>query len=410
MMKRILVLITITITAFVGFVFYTTPQKPAKDTVPQSEPKAPTLPTEYIELLSDYEDYINESLKLTGVPGAAIAIIHDSTIIYLKGFGVRNVDTQEPVDAHTVFRLASVSKPVTSVLMGTMMEEGILNWDDPIVKYLPNFELDSATFTNQLTIRHVLSHTTGLPYHTYTNLIEEGTQHDELIAELKNVKLIGEPGRIYSYQNVAYSLLGDVVQSATGHTFETEIKARLFGPLRMTNASVSYEELINNPNFAQPHLLRGRNWKTIPISPTYYNTAPAGGINASITDMAKLMVALLGNRESVITPETIDQLFNQEVRATAKNRNFNRWSRIKKSYYGLGWRVLTFKNDTLAYHGGYVNGYRSEIAVHPTKKIAICVLANGPSGFSDHAIPAFFNTYDKHFKTIIKQPAQVASP
>ncbi|MFZ1808855.1 MAG: serine hydrolase domain-containing protein [Cyclobacteriaceae bacterium] len=408
MMKRILVLITITITAFVGFVFYTTPEKPSKKTVVTKEPQAPPLPAEYIELLSDYEDYINESLKLTGVPGAAIAIIHDSTIIYLKGFGVRSVDTQEPVDVHTAFRLASVSKPVTSALMGTMVEDGILNWDDPIIKYLPDFELDSATFTNQLTIRHVLSHTTGLPYHTYTNLIEEGTAHNELIAELKNVKLIGEPGKIYSYQNVAYSLLDDVVQSATGQSFETEIKARLFGPLRMANASVSYEELLSNSNFAQPHLLRGRKWKPIPISPTYYNTAPAGGINASITDMAKLMVALLGSRENVIAPETINQLFNQEVRATAKNRNFNRWSRIKRSYYGLGWRVLTFKSDTLAYHGGYVNGYRSEIAVHPTKKIAICVLANGPSGFSDHAIPAFFNTYDKYFNVKVKQPSQVA--
>ncbi|MEQ9414410.1 MAG: serine hydrolase domain-containing protein [Cyclobacteriaceae bacterium] len=408
MMKRILVLITITITAFVGFVFYTTPEKPSKKTVVPKEPQAPPLPPEYIELLSDYEEYINESLKLTGVPGAAIAIIHDSTIIYLKGFGVRNVDTQEPVDTHTVFRLASVSKPVTSVLLGTMMEEGILNWDDPIIKYLPHFELNSEAYTQQLTIRHVLSHTSGLPYHTYTNLIEEGTAHNDLIGELKNVKLIGEPGKVYSYQNVAYSLLDDVVHSATGQSFETEIKARLFGPLRMANASVSYEELLNSPNFAQPHLLRGRKWKTIPVSPTYYNTAPAGGINASITDMAKLMVALLGNKESVVTQKTIDQLFNQEVRATAKNRNFNRWSRIKRSYYGLGWRVLTFKNDTLAYHGGYVNGYRSEIAVHPTKKIAICVLANGPSGFSDHAIPAFFNTYDKHLKKIIKQPAEIA--
>ncbi|MEP2668172.1 MAG: serine hydrolase domain-containing protein [Cyclobacteriaceae bacterium] len=410
MMKRILVLITITITAFVGFVFYTTPEKSSKETATNKAPQAPPLPAEYVELLGDYEDYINESLKLTGVPGAAIAIVHDSTIIYLKGFGVRNTDTQEPVDTHTVFRLASVSKSVSSVLMGTMMEDGIINWDDPVVKYLPDFELDSAEFTQQLTLRNVLSHTTGLPYHTYTNLIEEGKSHDDLIAELKNVKLIGEPGKIYSYQNVAYSLLDDVVKSSTGQPFETEIKARLFGPLHMANASMSYQELIDNPNYAQPHLLRGRKWKPIPISPTYYNTAPAGGINASITDMAKLMVALLGHRENVISQETVDQLFNQEIRATAKNRNFNRWSRIKRSYYGLGWRVLTFKSDTLAYHGGYVNGYRSEIAVHPTKKIAICVLANGPSGFSDHAIPAFFNTYDKHLKVQPKQPEPVAAP
>ena len=409
-MKRILLLVTITITTLVGFVFYTTPEKPSKKSVAKKETKETSLPTPFVELLDDYEDYINESLKLTSTPGAAIAIIYDSTIIYLKGFGVKNVDTQEPVDVHTVFRLASVSKSVTSVLLGTMVEDGILKWDDPIVKYLPHFELKSPTYTKALTIRHVLSHTTGLPYHTYTNLIEEDTPHDELIAELKNVDLIGEPGKIYSYQNVAYSLVADVVKSATGHSFENELKTRLFGPLHMANASVSYEELLASPNFAQPHLMRGHQWKTIPISPTYYNTAPAGGINASITDMAKLMVALLGNRENVITQKTIDQLFTPEVRATAKNRNFNKWNRVKKSFYGLGWRVLTFKNDTLAYHGGYVNGYRSEIAVHPKKKIAICVLANGPGDFSDHAIPAFFNTYDKYFKTIIKQPTPIALP
>ncbi len=409
-MKRILILITITTTALIGFVFYTTPKSAEPKSITSTTVESEALPTPYDELLGDYEDYITESLKLTGTPGAAIAIIQDSTIIYLKAFGVKNVDTQEAVDTHTAFRLASVSKPMTAVLMGTMVEDGVLNWDDEIVKYLPNFELKSPEYTKQLTLRHVLSQSTGLPYHTYTNLIEEGRTHDDLVLELKNVDLISAPGKVYSYQNVAYSIVDDVVKSATGNTFENEIKARLFGPLHMANASVSYEDFIDNPNIAQPHLLRGGKWKTIPVSPTYYNTAPAGGINASITDMAKFLVALLGHRENAISQTTINQLFAPEVRATAKNRNFNRWSRIKKSYYGLGWRILNFKEDTLAYHGGYVNGYRSEIAVHPTKKIAICVLANGPGGFSDHAIPAFFNTFDKYFKTVTKQPEPAIAP
>jgi beta-lactamase class C len=209
--------------------------------------------------------------------------------------------------------------------------------------------------------------------------------------------MINAPGKVYSYQNVAYSLMGDVIMGATGNTFAEEMKARVFGPLYMANASVSYEAIIQNSNVAQPHLYRGRKWKPIPISETYYNTVPAGGINASITDMAKLMVALLGNKESILPESTVDQLFEPEIRATAKNRNFNRWSRIKRAYYGIGWRILQFKNDTIAYHGGYVNGYRSEIAINPKRKIAICILANGPGGFADHAVPAFFNTYDKYF-------------
>ncbi len=396
-MKRLIAILTLTITAFIGFIFYTTPspkvnevpERQVADTTPQSTP--------YDDLLSAYEDYINESLKLTGTPGAAIAIIQDSAIIYLKGFGVRSVDTREPVNTHTVFRLASVSKCLTSILTGVMVADSVFSWDDKVVEYVPDFELKSSDYTQMLSIRNVLSHTTGLPYHTYTNLIEEGKTFQELRAELKNVDMINAPGKVYSYQNVAYSLISDVIEAATGNSYADEMKARVFGPLHMANASVSYEAMIQNPNKAQPHLYRGRKWKTIPISDTYYNTAPAGGINASITDMAKLMVALLGNKQSILVPEIVDQLFEPEIRATAKNRNFNRWSRIKRSYYGLGWRVLHFKNDTIAYHGGYVNGYRSEIAIQPNRKIAICVLANGPGGFSDHAIPAFLNTYDKYF-------------
>lgn len=408
MMKRLAIIFTITITALIGFVFYTTPKNiNSKVKIKKTSPAI--IPSPFEALLNEYEEYINESMKLTGTPGAAIAIVYDSTIIYLKGFGVKSVDTNDSIDAHTTFRLASVSKCLTAILMGTMVEDSLLSWDDPVIKFLPEFELKTPAQTSLLTIRHVMSHTTGLPYHTYTNLIEEGTPHDVLLQELKNVELIAEPGKVYSYQNVAYSMVEDVVKAATGNSFDSELKARLFGPLRMTNASVSYEDLIHNTNIAKPHLYRGRKWATIPISPTYYNTAPAGGINASITDMAKLIVAIMGNRENIITRKAINQLFEPQVRATAKNRNFNRWSHVKKSYYGLGWRILNFKNDTLAYHGGYVNGYRSEIAIHPEKKIAICVLANGPGGFSDNAIPAFFNTYDKYFIKEVK-PRLIAAP
>jgi len=409
-MSRLFIIAIIAITAFVGFIFYTTPETPVEEEVQERIVESAVVVTPFDELLREYEAYISESLELSGTPGAAVAIVADSTIIYLRGFGVRNVNTHEPIDTHTVFRLASVSKCLTSVLIGTMVEDGVFSWDDSVTRFIPDFELKSREHTNQLTLRHVLSHTTGLPYHTYTNLIEEGWDHKALIHELKNVDMIGEPGRVYSYQNVVYSIVDDMVASATGNSFANEMKSRVFGPLHMANASLSYEEIISNSNVAQPHLFRGRQWKPIPISSTYYNTAPAGGVNASITDMAKWMVAVLGNKEDVIKKETISQLFEPEVRATAKNRNFNRWSRVKRSYYGLGWRVLNFKNDTIAYHGGYVNGYRSEVAIHPKKRIAICVLANGPSGFSDQALPAFFKIYEKYITENEKAPELIAAP
>ena len=405
-MKRLLLAILTTTFILIGFVFYTTPE-----TTPVSkkiEASTPAPPTPFDGVLREYETYINEALQRTGTPGAAVAIVMDSTIIYLKGFGVKNMETQKPVDVHTVFRLGSVSKPVAATLVGILAEKDILDLEDTVTHFLPDFTLSLPTYSNELKLKHVLSQSTGFPYHAYTNLIEEAWTLPTMVNELKTVQLIAKPGQVYSYQNVAYSLIDPIVAAASGHTFEDEIRSKLFGPLFMTDASVTYEALMKNENIAQPHLFRGKQWKPIPISETYYNAAPAGGINASITDMAKWMTAMLGYRPEVISPATTAEFFEPQVRATAKNRNFNRWSRIRKSYYGLGWRIINFKNDTLAYHGGYVNGFRSEVAIHPTRKIAICVLANGPSSFSDLAIPSFFIIYDKYIRPPMDQDVLAA--
>lgn len=405
-MKRLIVILLISVTAFLVFIYYTTPDTPIINEAVAERNTASATPFDAV--VSEYEQYIKESLALTGTPGAAVAIVKDSLIVFLKGFGVRNVEKQDSVDAHTIFRLASVSKPVSATLAGILVEDSILHWQDPVTKYIAGFDLSPAEFTDALQLRHVLSQSTGFPYHTYTNLIEDGRTLADMLNELHQVELIAQPGKVYSYQNVAYSILDSMVSKATNSTFEQAMKAHVFGPLFMADASLTYDDIISRTNVAQPHLYRGRQWKPIPISDTYYNAAPAGGINASITDMAKWMVAMLGYRSDVISPGTIEQLYSPHVKATAKNRNFNRWSRIKRSYYGLGWRVIQFQEDTLAYHGGYVNGYRSEVAIHPSKKIAICVLANGPSGFSDYALPSFFRIYDKHMKTLIDSVSVIA--
>lgn len=347
-------------------------------------------------MLDEYEAFVKESMEATGVPGVAVAIVKDSSIIYLKGFGVRDVQTNDPVDLHTVFRLASVSKCFSSLLTATLLEDSLLSLNDPVIKYLPGFSLHNADQTEKLTVQHVLSHSTGLPYHAYTNLIEEGYGLREMLAQLKEVALISPSGAVYAYQNVAYSLIGEVIEAATGKTFEEQMRARVFYPLGMVDASLTYHDIEDNKNVAQPHLRRGRKWRRIPISDKYYNVAPAGGINASISDMAKWMQAMLGNRQAVVSDVALATLFEPRVRAGAKNRNFNQWSRIRKSYYGLGWRILHFQQDTLAYHGGYVNGYRSEVVIHPKERLAICILANGPTRFSDLAIPSFFKVYDKY--------------
>jgi beta-lactamase class C len=364
------------------------PQAPKKEAL--KKPVNPFLQ----KLLKDYQTQIVALSNESHTPGAAIAIVYDSTIVYLKGFGVKSALGSDSVDVNTVFRIASVSKCFASFLTGILVADTLLFWNDSIVNYLPKFALKSPEETKKLTIRHVLSHTTGLPYHTYTNMVEEGTSLDSMLSWLKNINLASGVGQSYSYQNVAYSIIGEVISAKTGISYDTQMMKRVFIPLKMKTASMDYATIIQNDNVAKPHKLKRGKWTPATITDTYYNVAPAGGVNASISDLAQWMIALLGNRQDVISKETLNQLYTPLIKAPSKNRNYGRLHRLNNSYYGLGWRVLHYPNDTLIYHGGYVNGYRSEVAVNPKSKIAVCILANAPGELADNGIPLFFNLFE----------------
>jgi beta-lactamase class C len=352
------------------------------------------LPNPYVEkLLADYESEMVDLMNKTKNPGLAIAIVQDSTILYMRGFGTREVGTTDSVNTHTVFRLASVSKCFAPVLTGLLVEDNLLRWDDQVVRHFPDFQLKSHEKTQALKITHVLSHTTGLPYHTYTTLVEDGLELTAMLAELKNVNLIAEPGDMYSYQNVAYSIISEVIKGASGKSYESLMEDKVFKRLDMKDASISYEAIMANDNVARPHLLWRKGWKAIKISDTYYNVAPAGGVNASISDMAQWLKAMLSTNEKFIQKKTLDKIFTPVVKAKTKNRYFRKWIGKSDSHYALGWRVLNFKNDTLLYHGGYVAGYRSEVALDRRSNIGICVLSNGPGRLVDNSVPMFFNLF-----------------
>lgn len=347
------------------------------------------------QVLTEYESFITRAVNNGLAPGAAVAIIKDSSIVYLKGFGLRDTHKQDSIDIYSVFRIASVSKCFASALTGVLVDDQKLSWDDPLIKYLPDFKLKEEEHTQCLTIRNVLSHTTGLPYHAFTDRVDEGANFDTLVYHLRDLNLIAKPGKLYSYQNVGYSLISKAIESATGKSYEENLAEKIFIPLHMQTASSSFASIILNNNVAKPHRY-GRGWVPMAISHTYYNVAPAGGVNASISDMARWLLALTNDSPGFLTKETSNEIFKPVVRATARNHNFWRWKRPKSSYYGLGWRVLNFKDDTLAYHGGFVNGYRSEVAIHRKNNIAICVLVNAAGNLADISIPKFFELYSKH--------------
>lgn len=370
------------------------PPVPVEAPLVTPEPIEAALPNPYVEkLLAEYQIELAELIESTHTPGLAVAIVQDSTILLLKPFGVREAGTADSVDANTVFRLASVSKTFAPLLTGLLVEEGILSWNDRVIDHLPEFSLKTREATDSLLLTHVLSHTTGLPYHTYTTLVEDGKPLEEMLAALEDIDLIAAPGELYSYQNVAYSLIGAAIERATGKSYQTQMQERVFNRLGMRDASMDYESIAENPNVAQPHLQWGRGWRKTKISDTYYNVGPAGGVNASIADMAEVLKALLGAKHDFISEATLDRIYTPMIKARTKNRYFRKWIGPSDSHYALGWRVLQFANDTLLYHGGFVRGYRSEIALDRRGRIGICVLSNGAGRAVDNAVPMFFNMY-----------------
>jgi len=212
----------------------------------QEKPKIPS----YIKA---FEDTLKSRLAEEKIPGAALAIVRDSAVIYMQTFGYANSDSNTVIDSSTAFRLASLSKGFAGVLSGILVDEGLLEWNDPVIKHYPDFSLKDSAQATRVQVRHLLSHSSGLPYHAYTNLIEDGLSLEDIIPRLAKLDLIAAEGEVYAYQNAAFAIIEKVIESAADTTFSVVLENKIFKTAGMQNASSSYTGLVESGNFARPH-------------------------------------------------------------------------------------------------------------------------------------------------------------
>ena len=172
------------------------------------------------------------------VPALSMAIVHDGQVLSMRGYGITDTEAAEPVGAHTVFRLASLSKGFAGTMAGLLVSEGALRWDSRVKHFLPDFRLHDPQAAQAVTVADLLSHRVGLPHHTYDRAIEANADYRDLVHRLYETPLRCDPGECYTYQNVAFSLIGDVVFAATGTFYSQAVERRLFGPLGMHDASL----------------------------------------------------------------------------------------------------------------------------------------------------------------------------
>ena len=322
------------------------------------------------------------------VPGLAMAIVHKGRVISMRGYGITDVRAAEPVDGHTVFRLASLSKGFAGTLAGILVNDGVIRWDSRVSQYKPDFRLAEAGGGQGVTVADVLSHRMGLSHNAFDRDLEAYVDYPTLTRRLANAPLKCAPGTCYAYQNVAFSLIGDVVFAATGAFYGQEVQRRIFKPLGMNDASVGLEGIQASARWARPHVHGRGGWVSVTPKSTYYQVLPAAGVNASASDMAQWLIAQTGYRPDVLPAPLLETLHRPLVDTPAETRaSAWRRERLGSAGYGLGWRAYNYAGNELVFHGGAVQGYRGAVAMLPDRDFGIALMWNSESSLPSALVP-----------------------
>ena len=349
------------------------------------------------QLVAEFDRYFVKQMQAQKIPGAAYAIVQGDQILKIRPYGVRKQRSSAKINAHTSFRLASVSKTFAAGLAAIQQQKGVFTWTDPVHLYVPGLQFKSAEHQHHLQIHHLLSHTTGLVPNAYDNLIEANQTIDKILPQFSQLEPLCAPGQCYGYQNVAFSLIQQVLEQSSGKDYQSLMQEEIFIPLQMSDASLGREAFINSANHATGHLKLKRGWHPKPPTQAYYNFLAAAGMNASISDMAQWLRAQLGHYPNTLPKEVLEVLTTPHIEAK-RDLSRKQWRNyLDKAEYGLGWRLYEFNQEPLAYHGGWVAGFRADIAYSKERQIGIVVLLNAES----HVI----NLVTTHFwKLVTAQP------
>ncbi len=322
---------------------------------------------------------MEKSLKAWQVPGASLAIVRGDEVIYLKGYGVKDLNTRQPVTSDTIFAIGSTTKAFVTTAMAILVDEGKMNWDDPVHKHVPWFRLSDTLANENVTMRDIVCHRTGL---SRNDLLWYASPwgREEIIRKIGFVKLNRPFRSLYQYQNIMFLTAGYAVGLISNSSWEEFTQKRIFDPLGMKSANFSTTVAEKASDHATPH---GKNkeekvevipWRNID------NVGPAGSINASARDLSQWVRFQLnggvfeGKRlvsaENLTETHTPQMVVRLEGQTKAMNPETNLMS------YGLGWMIQDYRGRLIVSHGGAIDGFRARVHLLPQAKMGLVILAN----------------------------------
>lgn len=322
------------------------------------------------------DQLVTDELARTGVPGAAVAVVHGDQVVYAKGYGLREAGKPDQVDADTVFQLASLSKPFGSAVVAGIVDDGKVSWDDPVTRWDPTIQLSDPWVSQHATIGDFYSHRTGLPGDAADMLAVFGYDQAEVLRRLRYLPV--ERFRdSYSYNNMAMTAGGVAAARGAGTTFADAADQELFGPAGMTSSSFRYDDFVARKNRTALHVEVDGSPK-----PVYTRDAdllaPAGGASSNVKDMATWMrIELAGGKlgeTTIIKPDALLATQRAAINKSAPTAPVS-----SPSYYGYGWDINhdDFGLFQLSHSGAFPAGAATTVRLLPTEGFGIVVLTNG---------------------------------
>ncbi|MGI9074684.1 MAG: serine hydrolase [Bryobacteraceae bacterium] len=346
-------------------------------------------------LLQQIETFVLDGMQKTQVPGVAVVVVYHDKIVYLKGFGVRRAGSRVLVDPETVFHLASVSKPIASTVVAALVGDHEVDWDDRIIDLDPEFKLSDQNVTEQVTIRDLLSHRSGLPTSAGDVLEDLGFSRPEILHKMRLLPLPGTFRKTFQYSNFGYTEGAIAAAKHVRKRWEVLAHERLFEPLGMTSTSYRYSDFENSENKAAIHVfVDGKPVARYKRNPDA--EAPAGGASSSVRDLAQwLRLQLRGGTfdgEQIVSADALKQTHSPQIVTGPDRVNGG------NAYYGLGWDVNYDRhhNVILSHSGAFFLGTGTAVRFSPSEQLGIIVLTNAtPTGLAEAVTYTFFDLYQQ---------------
>ncbi|MEM1181101.1 MAG: serine hydrolase [Acidobacteriota bacterium] len=331
--------------------------------------------------LDGLDAVIEKALVDFKVPGLGLAVVHGGEVIFAKGFGDRNVDGQLPMTADTLFAIGSTTKAMVATVLAMQAEEGLMDWDEPLQRYLPSFRLSDPMVTARVTPRDLVSHRTGMPRHDLIWYNAQGGDRAGLIERLEHLELTADLRERWQYNNLMFLSAGYLSGQLDGRSWEETVEARLFEPLGMGRSNFSVLTSQQDGNHALPYRenedgeLERIPFRNIDL------VGPAGSVNSSVREMAawlafNLAGGKVGDRQ-LLEPAGLAEVHSPQMVFTSTPPPE---SRVSQTAYGMGWGVEVYRGHPRVQHGGGIDGFSTAVTLYPEADLGIVSFSNRGSG------------------------------